>query len=149
MCIIYYATHAYCTHRHLLGAFACGVQSPVHRPHIFHLDDNGFLCDTCMLLGGAILNPDIDPVRYNPPSFDNGEPTEWDEEVQERNRQRRRADMKTIPDEWMKQQQGWDDWGRDTGTGSGEYDFFALEITDRYARRDGGGGRNVTGESGA
>lgn len=113
--MIYFATHAFCTHKHLLGAFSCGMYRDTHQHHIFLLNDDGFLCETCMSLSGAIIDPDMDPVRYRPPRFDNDEPTEWAENKRERNRHKRRADMKTIPDAWVKEKEGWDEWGRDEG----------------------------------
>lgn len=115
MCITYFASHSYCTHVHFLGAFACGLDCPTNQRHTFHVDDNGHLCETCIFLCGAVLDPDIIPVQYNPPLIDNDEPSEWDEDEREVKRRERRMKMKAVPDVWMREKEEWDKWGRSKG----------------------------------
>lgn len=127
MCIIYFASHAYCTHRHLLGAFACGLNCPTNQRHTFHLDDNGHLCETCIFLCDAILDPDVIPVQYNPPLFGKDEPVEWEEDERKKERHKRRMNMKAVPDAWMKEKEGWNEWGVKKGTQQGGNNLVAYE----------------------
>lgn len=50
-------------------------------------------------VGMAIMDPDIEPVRYMPPKLEKDEPVEWDERVRERRRVGRRGEMKRLGDE--------------------------------------------------
>lgn len=94
---------------HFLGAFACGLDCPTNQRHTFYPDGNGYLCETCVFLCGAILDPDVIPVRYQLPLSDNDEPTEWDEDARERTRAEKRRGMKMLPDEWLLEKEGEDD----------------------------------------
>jgi hypothetical protein len=73
MCIIYFAFHQACNHHHFLGAWNCGLNCPTNSRHIFHLEDSGFDCHTCVVLRGETLDPDINTVAYYPPRFDTNE----------------------------------------------------------------------------
>jgi hypothetical protein len=80
MCIIYFASHQTCDHRHFLGAWNCGLNCPTNSRHTFHLEDKGFECQTCVFLHGKALDPDINPVTYYPPRFDTDKLPEEEEE---------------------------------------------------------------------
>jgi hypothetical protein len=145
MCITYFASHAYCSHVHLFGAIECGLNCATNQRHTFHIDDNGHLCETCIFLCGAMLDPDEVPVQFNPPQFGNDELLEWDEEARENNRNKRRMDMKTIPDEWTVESAGGDEWEMETegsddlaiqkGRVLDTYKLTKLEFTNRKYQR--------------
>lgn len=71
MCIVYFASHSGCTHHHILGAWNCTLNCSTASRHTFYLSDNEDACLTCVYLRGEELDPDIHPVKYYAPLFDN------------------------------------------------------------------------------
>jgi hypothetical protein len=71
MCITYYLSYTHCSHKKYLGSLGCCPSCPLEARHTFYLNDDVFDYATCAFLQGEEVDPDMAPVRYYPPLFDN------------------------------------------------------------------------------
>lgn len=71
MCITLFAENEGCDHKQYIDTCHCGLQCPVDQIHLFCLGYNGIeLCTDCASLESEELDPDINPVQWQPCTMD-------------------------------------------------------------------------------